>query len=170
MKWFFGYGSLMWDGWEKDYDCRERVVADLKGYGRAFNKASVRNWGTKEHPGPTLNIAETAGAVCIGIAFGFADGEAVQTYLNDREGGFEFRTVDITFQDGRRVEATTSIYRGKNLLSGRTTEDLVVMALAAKGTDGRAVDYVRGIERQLDKLGIVDAAVSDFAVAVRAAI
>lgn len=170
MKWFFGYGSLMWDGWEKDYDCRERVVANLNGYGRVFNKASVRNWGTNERPGPTLNIARNGGAVCTGIAFGFEDGEAVQAYLNDREGGFEFRTVDVTLQDGRAVSATTSLYRGRNLLSGHTTAGLVAMTLGARGTDGRAVDYVLGIERQLKELGIADAAVEHFARAVTAAI
>jgi len=82
----FGYGSLMWDGWEKNFDCPERVVADLNGYGRAFNKASVTNWGTKEHPGLTLNITEIAGVVWTGIVFGFEDGEVVQAYLNGRGG------------------------------------------------------------------------------------
>jgi cation transport regulator ChaC len=44
------------------------------------------------------------------------------------------------------------------------------MTLAAKGADGRAVDYVLGIERQLKELGIADAAVAHFARAVTAAI
>jgi len=27
--WIFGYGSLMWDGWENAHGCTRRVVADL---------------------------------------------------------------------------------------------------------------------------------------------
>ncbi len=69
------------------------------------------------------------------------------------EGGFEFGKVDVTLQDGRTAQATTSLYRGKNLFSGHTTADLVAMTLAAKGATGRAVDYVLGIERQLKDLG-----------------
>lgn len=38
--WVFGYGSLMWDGWEQEFGCLRRCVAVLKGYRRTFNKAS----------------------------------------------------------------------------------------------------------------------------------
>ena len=54
--WIFGYGSLMWDGWVNGYGCVHTVKATLPGYRRAFDKASVRNWGTQQHCGPTLNI------------------------------------------------------------------------------------------------------------------
>ena len=36
--WIFGYGSLMWDGWESEFVCQERAMATLSGYRRAFNK------------------------------------------------------------------------------------------------------------------------------------
>jgi cation transport protein ChaC len=48
--WVFGYGSLMWDGWQTKHACIRRVPAELDGYSRAFNKASVRYWGSKNHP------------------------------------------------------------------------------------------------------------------------
>ena len=48
--WVFGYGSLITDGWEVRHNCLGRHIADLAGYCRVFNKASVRNWGTKTAP------------------------------------------------------------------------------------------------------------------------
>ena len=50
--WIFGYGSLMWDGWEATFDCKRKERAVLKGYARSFTKASVKNWGSKTAPGP----------------------------------------------------------------------------------------------------------------------
>ena len=64
--WIFGYGSLMWDGWESEFVCQERATATLPGYRRAFNKLSVANWGTKEAPCPTLNLHEDRDASCQG--------------------------------------------------------------------------------------------------------
>jgi cation transport protein ChaC len=41
--WVFGYGSLIWDGWENSYGCLRKCVAVLNGYRRTFNKASTKN-------------------------------------------------------------------------------------------------------------------------------
>jgi cation transport protein ChaC len=49
--WVFAYGSLMSDGWENEWGCLRRCRAELGGYRRAFNKASVRNWGTARFRG-----------------------------------------------------------------------------------------------------------------------
>jgi glutathione-specific gamma-glutamylcyclotransferase len=74
--WIFGYGSLMFDGWEPDRRYFGRTWADLAGYRRVFNKRSVENWGTKERPGLTLNLKESTNSVCRGIAFAFADDDS----------------------------------------------------------------------------------------------
>jgi hypothetical protein len=37
----------MWDGWETAHSCTRRLLAELRGYQRIFNKASTTNWGTK---------------------------------------------------------------------------------------------------------------------------
>jgi cation transport regulator ChaC len=70
--WIFGYGSLMFDGWEAACGCTDRKWADLPGYRRSFNKKSVESRGTREAPGLTLNLVRSAGHVCRGIAFASA--------------------------------------------------------------------------------------------------
>ena len=57
MVWVLGYGSLMWDGWQTSFGCTRCVPASLPGFSRAFNKASVANWGSRGIPGPTLGPA-----------------------------------------------------------------------------------------------------------------
>ena len=86
--WVFGYGSLMLDGWETQRGCTRRVLADLPDYCRVFNKASVKNWGTKRTPCPTLNLLKVADGVCRGVAFEFPDSQKQEllAYLADREG------------------------------------------------------------------------------------
>jgi cation transport protein ChaC len=77
----------MWDGWEADRGCLGRVTAELRGYARAFNKLSVRNWGTRLYPGPTLNLIASDSS-CRGIAFEFPEARRADTvaYLIQREG------------------------------------------------------------------------------------
>jgi glutathione-specific gamma-glutamylcyclotransferase len=86
--WVFGYGSLMWDGWEQQRGCIRRAGAELRGFRRIFNKASVENWGTADHPCPTLNLERIDSGVCRGIAFEFGNdrSEALLDYLATREG------------------------------------------------------------------------------------
>ena len=163
--WVFGYGSLMWDYWEANYECRRRVPATLIGYIRTFNKASVKNWGSKARPGPTLNLAKSKTGICCGMAFEFAepDGDAVVTYLAKREGGFELRTLPITLEDGVAATAIVPIYeRGKNLISGKSIHELIAMARTAHGESGSCADYIRNVARQLADNDIEDAAVQEF--------
>ena len=96
--WVFGYGSLITDGWEVRHNCLGRHIADLAGYCRVFNKASVRNWGTKTAPGLTLNLAKTESGSCRGVAFEFTDAQsgAVLKELEEREGrNFELTLLPV---------------------------------------------------------------------------
>src|SRR5271165_1392936 len=52
LMWVFGYGSLMWDQWEQQFGGSHVDGASLMSYRRSFNKASTRNWGTRNSPGP----------------------------------------------------------------------------------------------------------------------
>jgi glutathione-specific gamma-glutamylcyclotransferase len=163
--WLFSYGSLMWDNWELSYGCLRRVVATLPGFRRAFNKASVKNWGTRENPGPTLNLVADSSSNCKGIAFEFPERERgrVLACLEKREGkGFRFEPQKVRLESGDWVDALVPIYSGKNVLSGKTLAELARMARKAHGTKGSSVDYVRNAAGKLELLGIDDAVVKDF--------
>lgn len=162
--WVFGYGSLMWDGWETKLGCIRRIVADLPGYCRIFNKASVKNWGTKCTPGPTLNLSKVAGRACRGIAFEFPDLQkvAILSYLEEREGkAFPLREMPVYFEDQSEVSAFVLIYSGKNIIVGKSVDAIVSMVLAASGTDGTCLTYVKGIAERLTALGINDPVVTE---------
>lgn len=160
--WIFGYGSLMWDGWESEFACQERAKATLSGYRRAFNKLSVANWGTKDAPCPTLNLQADGEASCQGMAFAFAavDKDAVLARLQKREGkSFALKALSVRLGDGMQVEAYAPLYRGSNLRSGLSLDDQVRMVRAARGASGSGIDYVKGIAARLHALGIDDPAV-----------
>lgn len=126
--WIFGYGSLMTDGWEVRYGCTLRDVAELHGYRRVFNKASIVNWGTRGSPCPTLNLEPFAGALCIGIAFEFpkARRAEVEAYLAKREGkGFMLAPLEVIVKGVGSAHALVPLYTGKNILTPETMQGLV---------------------------------------------
>ena len=166
--WIFGYGSLMWDGWEASHDCIARTTGDLSGYRRVFNKASTVNWGTAKLPGPTLNLEQAKLESCHGIAFEFPEHHraALMTYLKKREGGFDFECLPVLLPDQTEVKAIAPIYRGKNLIVGKSIAEIADMADRASGTSGKCRDYVANIAKKLKQLGIDDPAVSALANAL----
>ncbi|MGN6534532.1 MAG: gamma-glutamylcyclotransferase [Mesorhizobium sp.] len=166
--WIFGYGSLMWDNWEQAFRCRKKVRAVAKDYARSFTKASVRNWGTKDAPGPTLRIVNRAGGECQGMAFEFAVDRSsdVLEYLRDREGGFSEETVELFLVGGETVLAKTFTYAGKNIIEGKNDEQIAEMVVRARGVDGSALDYVTACKRDLAAVGIEDPAVDSLWVSV----
>ena len=160
--WIFGYGSLMWDGWESEFVCQERAMATLSGYRRAFNKLSVANWGTKEAPCPTLNLQADREASCQGIAFAFAamKKDADLARLQKREGkSFVLTPLSVRLDDGMQIKAYAPLYNGRNLRSDLKLDDQVRMVRATRGTSGSGIDYVKGIAESLEALGIDDPAV-----------
>ena len=98
--WVFGYGSLMWDGWEQPFGGVRVDGAALAGFRRSFNKKSVRNWGSSKAPGPTLGLEPAPNVNCVGTAFEFPEGRraAVEKFLRDREGkSFELPELPVHF-------------------------------------------------------------------------
>lgn len=170
--WVFGYGSLMWDNWQTSHGGANGVLAELKGYERSFNKASKVNWGTNTASGPTLNLVEKADGTCVGYVFEFDDSKQTEVFvdLERREGkNFPLRRMRIKLSDGRNVEAYLPVYVGKNVITGKTLDELVAMARAAVGKDGKASDYVLNIAKKLNAAGVEDCTVNAFAAAVRKA-
>jgi cation transport protein ChaC len=137
--WVFAYGSLMSDGWEKEWGClRRRAV--LRGYRRVFNKASVRNWGTRRFPCPTLNLVASA--------------------------SFRLPSLPIRLDDGATVRAVVSIYHGQNEIRVSDNLQIAKMAIDASGSDGSCTSYIEGVADQLRVLNIDDPVVKEISSAL----
>jgi cation transport protein ChaC len=157
--WVFGYGSLMWDGWEAQFDCQLRMTATLQGHRRCFNKLSVKNWGTKATPCPTLNLQEDRDGHCVGVAFSFDEirKEDVLGYLRRREGkAFVLEPCSVLTSDGIQVTAYVPKYIGRNLLLDLAIDRQVAMIRAARGESGTGITYVNGVAEKLRQLGLRD--------------
>ena len=168
--WVFGYGSLMCNGWETNLGCLRRLLAELSGYRRTFSKLSVRNWGTREAPCPTLNLEKADFESCWGIAFEFPDRSwnEVLNYLSDREGrDFALRELPIRVEGEGEVMAFAPVYDGRNVLQSSTLQATASMVVTASGTKGACSVYVRGIAEELVKLGIDDPVVAELWKAVK---
>jgi glutathione-specific gamma-glutamylcyclotransferase len=166
--WIFGYGSLMWDGWETHRGCIHRVTAELRGYARTFNKLSVRNWGTPRYPGPTLNLIASK-SLCRGIAFEFPEMRSadIMAYLIRREGkNFTLNELPIVLKGGTAVTASVPLYEGPNVLPPTSAPEIAAMALRAKGVSGSCAEYIKGVADHLAQLGIDDPAVASLCAAL----
>lgn len=170
--WLFGYGSLMWDGWETRYGCRQRVHAVAPQHRRVFNKKSLERWGTHAQPGLTLNLAPTHedAAPCRGIAFDFPDAHQadVEAYLSERE---TCTASDIAVHlSGETITARTYIYDGPRLIDeGLPLHTRATMILVAEGIAGSSYDYIANVREHLDQFGVSDPAVDELWRAVSAA-
>lgn len=159
--WVFGYGSLMWDGWESTRGCSCRRTAELRGFVRSFNKLSVRNWGTRNDPGPTLNLIAGEG-VCRGIAFEFPENRRpdIHAYLATREGkGFHLRELPVVLEGSSEVKAIVPIYAARNVTSTTDPSQITTLILRANGTHGSCASYLKNVADHLRRLGIFDPAV-----------
>jgi cation transport protein ChaC len=163
--WVFGYGSLAWDNWTAEFGCLRRIVAELPGFRRTFDKGSVKNWGSTDNPCPTLNLAADPSRTCKGVAFEFPEEKRKEVieYLKKREGkGFRLQLTELRLGTGDRVSAVVPIYSGKNLLDGRSSAELAAMVRVAQGDNGKCIDYARNIAMKLADLGIDDPDVDEF--------
>jgi cation transport protein ChaC len=162
----------MWDGWETGRGSLRRVPAELSNYRRAFSKASVRNWGTAKHPGPTLNLVRAEAKSCYGMAFEFPENrrDAILGYLTEREGrGFALRELPIRPQGETETRAVVPLYEGRNIIATDRVQDLAAMVIKAEGSDGPCTNYVKGISDELRRLNIDDPVVTELWRAVEKA-
>lgn len=165
--WIFGYGSLMWDDWEKKFNGKKYEKAILFNYERSFNKKSVKNWGSSEKPCPTLGLEKNENSKCVGTAFEFDDDkeEDVLNYLKEREGrSFKIKKLKITLPDQRTVFAYTPIndINANTYIGNISIEKRAEMAKTAKGNDGNCLEYIKNLQGMLSKIGVNDTMVKDF--------
>ena len=170
--WVFGYGSLMWDGWEKEFNGGKYERAVLKNYCRDFNKKSVVNWGTHKQPCPTLGLTEKRGADCIGTAFEFDSAlkETIFKYLQKREGpSFVLKELEIALSDNLSKFAITSVnhFESNTFIGHLPLIQRLKMVKKAFGKEGPCVDYIRNIYSKLNDLEIEDSAVIEFYNAIK---
>jgi cation transport protein ChaC len=161
--WIFGYGSLMFDGWEAVRGCTGRKWANLPGYRRSFNKKSVESRGTREAPGLTLNLVRAAGHMCRGITFAFEDDDRAPEMLLDlqKREACKPRALAVQLEDGRTVTAQVFIYEGRNLIAdSMPLADKAAMVAKAAGIRGSNFDYVRDTYEGLKGVGVDDPAVT----------
>ena len=161
--WIFGYGSLMFDGWEAACGCIDRKWANLPGYRRSFNKKSVESRGTRATPGLTLNLVRAEGEVCRGIAFAFEDNDQAQKILRDLEKreACKPRALAVQLEDGQEVTAQVFIYEGRNLIDdSMPLADKADMVVKAAGIRGSNFDYVTDTYEDLKRIGVDDPAVT----------
>ena len=157
--WVFGYGSLIWESWEKELNCDSKILADLYGFRRTFNKLSNRNFGIWERPCPTLNLLKEESAVCRGVAFHFPNHqeETVLAALRQREGkNFDLVQLPICLTDNRNVCAYTPLYTGTNLITNVSLDRLAVMIRDTEGRRGRCIDYITHLANAFAAHGIKD--------------
>lgn len=159
--WVFGYGSLMWDGWETQFQgiCEGKAI--LRGYHRAFNKKSTRNWGTIKIPCPTLGLEKSNGAECVGLIFRFNNNqrEAIVTYLNKREGpSFQLVEIEVFLEEGQKEMALMSINRSgrKSYIGNINFNNLVDLVRKARGENGSCFEYIQSIYLKCKELEIED--------------
>lgn len=166
--WIFAYGSLMW---RPGFEVAEQAPASVEGYHRALCIESHRHRGTPERPGLVLGLDE--GGSCDGVAFKVEARLAsdVLAYLRDRElvtGVYRETMLPARLADGRNVTAVAYVadrdhpqYVG--LLSPEETLERVAKSVGAAGPNP---DYVVNTARELDRLGVVDPALSWLAAAL----
>jgi len=159
--WIFGYGSLMWDSWETQFQGTCKGKAKLKGYHRSFNKKSIRNWGTRDVPCPTLGLEKSNGAECVGLVFKFNNNqrEAIEVYLKKREGeSFQLVEIEVKLEGGQKEMVLTSINRPEmsTYIDNTNFNTLVDMVLNASGKDGSCFEYIQNIHIKCKELEIKD--------------
>jgi cation transport protein ChaC len=163
--WIFGYGSLMFDGWEAAHGCIDRKWANLPGYRRSFNKKSVESRGTSKFPGLTLNLVPAEIATCRGVAFRFEDNDKTDELLRlvARREACKARELPVLINGGRAIKAWVYIYEAKNLIEEKTPPfERAAMVLKARGIRGSNFDYVKMIYEGLGGVGVDDPVVSEF--------
>lgn len=171
--WIFGYGSLMIDGWQNEFGGSDGSPATLTGFRRSFNKVSTRNWGSREHPCPTLGLERDEAARCVGRVFRFprSERERVLDYLGGREGrSFELQELWISTKGGQTVRAMVPVNDtgAKSYIGELPIRERAAMIQSASGTSGSCGEYVERISTVLRLMGVNDPHVDEFIEALEA--
>jgi cation transport protein ChaC len=154
----FAYAELMGEVLLRSYRAQP---ARLVGYHRRFNHASTLLWGSPEHPCPIVGLS--TGGECWGLAFEvpWAERRRMLRRLEPTEGSPEYakRQLPVELQSGSAQRATVWVSRPAAAENARWSNPALVeeALLAAHGTAGRGVEYLRTIIQALELWGMRDA-------------
>ncbi len=156
MTWLFTYAELMGEHLLRNYDVRPAL---LPGYHRSFLHSSTLLWGSPAHPCPLIGLAE--GGECHGLAFKapWLGRRRLFRRLEPTERSGEYRRVRQEIQlDGVGDERAVVWVSGLAVNGSRWSNENVLIEdlLAAHGTVGRGVEYVRTIFHALELWGLRD--------------
>ena len=156
--WVFGYGSLVWSSM---FRFAERRIARIHGYHRGFYLWSRINRGTPEIPGLVLGLDR--GGSCAGVAYRLdvrhEHEELALLWRREMVGGSYLpRWVDAHTAAGRVRAVAFVMNRRRTAYAGRLTdEQIVAVALRARGHYGSCADYLTETAASLARHGIRDA-------------
>jgi glutathione-specific gamma-glutamylcyclotransferase len=156
MTWLFAYAELMGEHLLRSYDVRPAL---LTGYRRTFVHASSLLWGTPGHPCPLVGLAP--GGDCWGLAFQvpWSGRRGMLRRLEPTEHSDEYRRVrlPVKLREGAEERALVWVSDPERAAPRWADEEVLEEALlAAHGTAGRGVEYVRTIVHALELWGLSD--------------
>jgi glutathione-specific gamma-glutamylcyclotransferase len=157
--WIFAYGSLMW---EPGFAFCEAVPAMVRGYHRRFCVYSHGYRGTPERPGLVLGLDR--GGACKGIAYRVpaVDVPTALTYLWDREmksGVYRLKELSVAIPGGEATAVAFVVARSHaRYAPGLTELQTARLIRQGVGKRGTSVQYLENTTRELERLGVVDAA------------
>jgi cation transport protein ChaC len=155
--WLFAYAELMGEVLLRQYHAQP---ARLAGYHRSFNHGSSLLWGSPQNPCPIIGLS--AGGECWGLAFEvpWADRRRMLRRLEPTENHPQYakRRLPVVLQTGSSQRATVwvslpSIAEASPWSSSEAVEGAL---LAAHGTAGRGIEYLRTIFHALELWGMHD--------------
>jgi cation transport protein ChaC len=157
MTWLFAYAELMGEHLLRGYDVQPAL---LPGYHRSFLHGSTLLWGTPQDPCPLIGLE--VGGECHGLAFKapWLGRRTLLRRLQPTENSAEYRRArqPVRLSDG--TEARAVVWVSGPAAAGHSSwadENVVTEALlAAHGTVGRGVEYVRTIFHALELWGLRD--------------
>lgn len=160
VRWVFAYGSLVF---RPGFSFVRREVACIEGFERRFYQGSTDHRGTPEAPGRVVTLVPSPGARCWGVAFGLSVGsvDAVLGRLDFRErGGYARLELPLHARSGERLSEAGLVYvanpENPEWLGDAPYEAMARQIRSSVGPSGRNTDYVLGLARALDEMGVDD--------------
>jgi glutathione-specific gamma-glutamylcyclotransferase len=160
VRWVFAYGSLVF---RPGFSFVRREVACIEGFERRFYQGSTDHRGTPAAPGRVVTLVPSPGSHCWGVAFGLSVGsvDAVLGRLDFRErGGYARLELPLYAKSGETLSQGGLVYVANpdnpEWLGDAPYEVMARQIRSSVGPSGKNSDYVLGLARALDEMGVED--------------